>query len=57
MVETASLVIGQDSEEDPNRALVVNISDPADPPQEIHEETAEEALDLTNYKIIRPWEQ
>ena len=55
MVETASLMIGQDSEEDPNRTLVVNISDPADPPQEIHEETAEEALDLTNYKIVRPW--
>ena len=46
-----------DSEEALDCAIVVNISDPTEPLQEIHEETAEEALDLTNYKIVRPWDQ
>ena len=55
VLDMASLC--HDSEEDLDRALVVNISDPADPLQEINEETAEEALDLTNYKKFRPWEQ
>ena len=50
-----SVVIGQNSEKDLGRPLIVNISDPADPPQEIHDETAEEALDLTFLKF-RPWE-